>query len=939
VEKIFSRCVQQYPEVKMALTTSVLDYTARDWSRWDTFDFRRYTYVTRLNHGLQDTPLTAQAATASLPATYFHMFRQEFMTTSYAYGKQMYLWTPPASVTLNNYINQLRTTGALSPLDIVKYCSYALQQEYDNYRKSETARLRYALKLRLNPLPPNANLLLDDQARDAFDQLAPNFRQLANFQPLITDLSKLLNNHLDNQCLDPNVTVAHSNPNDWRGPTWRTYGAWFNPITKTYEEDAKWTAADYAFLYARYLHLFDDTLIRRIRESARASAASLWRLLQLNGDGTNSALESQWILVVSAWVSYAYVLQRSEDELRARGVWGQVPADLVYEDSSDVAVATRAKNRDIGQWSQQELTDQAKALVEVLYKRYQTTGASEYLGSYTNFQLNYISIILVHCPKSQAIYDMLSTIWRRMQWDLIVNYHPSTASFPGPAMRSYDLATGTHSYHDRLDLSLYYKHVFAGAAKTGVLLRVLTSGEKVIANLKIAGPGYYQNPTYGEAVVSPHRIAYTAAQLAGEGYLPYQELWDLVVSAPVRLNEQRFSLVAGQERYNFITPGYTLGHGGENTYLTANSNSLVARIGGLKPPRAGVPLMTAYDGPTQTSAYIRLCCDTAGAPLLRPGGITDKYGAPGAETLRRVRSVTTQYQGFLLTTRMFAPTRDTPVEEITTAPWYSHLILPLSIDKLTVGVGSGAVDLPITEGTKLKISSQPLIFTAWHGNSAVVVRLVSYDRTSPEDITWQVDAPGISASAGRISVQHRAANTTDPVHPFKSTWLMGCGTVTSAADVSNLQQLLLEAPVTQNLVVTAGVWDESNQPARDYPVGSSAAPIGEVGARRWTTTANIGNLQLVVDRTDVYQPWGNAPAYAQPAKGPLYTPPYYSKDVHRTVNGREILTWQVGEDPYRTTKILESNIFAPHRTNGNAQVGWLTSNPSGQEEFEGRNFH
>ena len=895
-----------------------LDYTARDWSRWDTFDLRRYSLVERKSHGLQTTPLTTTAATANYPATYFHMLRQEYLANFYGHERQAFLWLQKEPGSVDDYLFQLRKNGDFPVQAIVNKASYTLNQEYTAYRKSKIADIRHALKSKLAPpLPSDVTVSLDDQAIAAFDQLDFDFKNWPTLQPLIGWLTEILNTHLDGQVMDPLFTVNRANANDYRGPTWRPYGTWQNKLKGTYDQDGFWwQAAEISYLYGHYLHLLGTDLIRRIRNSARAALGALWQIYQNESKAQGDAnpanyqfLESQWMLRLGGWVGFTYVLNRSESELRLRGQWGAALSDLIYEDSSPTAIASRTENRAYGQWSQSEAVAQAEVFVSQLHSRFSTSGQNEFLSSYTLYHLDHLAAWLVHCPASQVIYQMVQNIWKRIQWDLIANWHPSSGSFPGPSGRSYDQFAGGHNYHDRFDQYLYYKHVFSQGAKPNSLLRILTSKEEVRANLRITKTNnFLLHPQYREIARSYTRNMYTAAQLSGEGELPDQLLNDLVLNAPIHVNEQRFSVVPGQERYNFITPHYTMGHSGEGYYSLPTSTFMAARISANKAPVVTGPFSQTNNGPINFASYVRLMGETNDTPYARNGSALAPAGDGQARLMRQIVS---QYQGFMLVTHLFAPTSNTTTEELNIKPWNSNLMLPLAVDSLTLNNGTV---LSKVAGTKLSIPLDQATVTVRHGSTAIVVRLVSADSSDPLNITWQVDPASISTGTGRIVVNHRSTGSGTAVRPYKVVWLFGSGTYSVDTELYALQRLIQNAPVQQDVTITDGVWNENNQPPRNYPANSPAAPINEVGSRRWTVTATIGNLKLGVNRTDVYLPWNNSPVYAQPRSNPLHKGPYYSKNVDRLVNDRAMFDWSAAEDPYRMAPLKENEVFAPHRT-------------------------
>jgi hypothetical protein len=911
-----------------SLIAPVLDYTARDWSRWDTFDLSRYSYVNRQSHGLQKTPLEPPT---TYDQTYFLMFRQEYLTNFYGLERQYYLWLQKTPGSVDDYVYNLRKSGDFPIGQIANKVSQELNEHYNTYRIARMKQLRYDAKLKLvsvGPLPTNATVLLDNQAAAAFDKEEIDFRKLPAKAPTIAFLTELLNLHLDKQCMNPDLVVTQGGK-DGNGKPWKPYGTW-QEKSGVYDQNLHWwIVRDISYLYGHYLHLLDDALIRRIRDSARAALSALWAFQQYTDGYTVELmaeyqnLESQWSLRISGWVGYAYVMKQSEEELRRRGVWGQVVSDKLYEDTTPEAISARAANRAVGQWSLGEITAEAERHVLLFTKRIAKMGLTEFISAYTLYHFDSLAGWLLHAP-SQVIYNESLSTWLRLQGDLAANYHAGSASFPSPSLRSYELFSGLDNVHDRYDQYLYLKHVYPQARKPGTVLRVLTSEEKVVANLEINRTSVVLlPPNYRERARSFARNFYAAAQLSGEGILPHKMYESIILSAPSHVVEARFSLVSGQERYNFITPNYTMGHSGESLWNQATTNSLVARISGGRTP---IPLpgyvVRGMEGNVSATSYIRLMGETNGTPFARPNG-----SPAGNNLAHNMRPVVTQYQGFLLATHLFAPTREDSQEVLQSAPWNSNLVLPLGVEMLT----AGSTVLPMTVGSRVELAANQLLFTVRHGNSVIVIRLVSADRTASSAVFWQVTPESLACGCGHVVIQHRARNAGNALKSFKVVWLMGSGTFSSHVELETLKQLIQDAPVQQT-IDTTGVWDESNQPANDYPVGSTAAPINEVGARRWTVNASIGALNLGVERTDVYLPWNNSPMYSLPYKGPLHAQPYFTRNVARTVQNREILQWQNGEDPYRFLPVQDDKIFAPHRIDGAKTVdfgtAWQTFSPA-----------
>ncbi|MFA6972853.1 MAG: hypothetical protein WC208_15835 [Gallionella sp.] len=905
------------------MISSTLDYTPTDWSRWDSFDLNQYSYIKRQTHGLQSTPLTATGATSNPQVIYFSMFKNEAITSFYETGLLAFKYLQTAPGSFDDYPYQYQKTGNFPVQSIVNKMNYTLSQAYNTYRTTRKAPIRYVAKNTLaskGAFPTNVSVMLDDQTATQFDTVAVDFRAMDSTQPIIVWLSDFLTQHLADQCIDPNLVVNRANPNDWRGATWNPYGVWKNHVTGLYDQDGHWwQAGDIGYLYGHYLHLLSTPLIRQIRVSALASIGALWTIYQNDSRGSNdtnmanySLLESQWMLRLDGWVMNNYILQRSQDELTKRGVWGHVSEDLMYECTSATEVASRLANHGFGHWSLSEVNAQVATFVSQLYTRMTTQGLTEFLSVYSLYHQNTLSAWLLHCPATQAVYDQCSAMWKLIQRQMVVNFHPASGSFPGASGRSHDLFSGFHNSHDTIDQPLYLAHVLKARAKPATTLRVVTGNTPIIANLALPGTSYYFDPKYPELTQTYRRNAYTYSQLAGEGVLPFQWATEFVANATTHINEDRFSLVSGQERYNFLSPQLAMGHSGENSYMLGGGIFLACRISGEKAPPVAGPFSQTTGLQSPASSYIRLMTETIGNPFLRPSAL----GMAGNDVQRLARSVVTQYQGFMLVTHMFAPTGSTTVAEMTSAPWNSNLILPLAVDSLTMVNG---VTLSTKIGTDIVLPLTEMCFSIRHGNAVIVVRLVSADYLDTPVARWQVTADSYSSGCGTVVLQHRQKNSSTVIKPVKVVWLFGGGKFTSQTELMSLQQLIYSASVKQEYGVPSGIWDETNQPHLNYPDGSKDAPIGEVGARRWITTAQIGNLKLGVDRVDAYLPWGNSPVYGMPRKGPINVAPYYLKSSVRTVNGVEVLKW--GESASRSLALETGELFEPHRGQGNVVVG------------------
>jgi hypothetical protein len=152
-------------------------------------------------------------------------------------------------------------------------------------------------------------------------------------------------------------------------------------------------------------------------------------------------------------------------------------------------------------------------------------------------------------------------------------------------------------------------------------------------------------------------------------------------------------------------------------------------------------------------------------------------------------------------------------------------------------------------------------------------------------------------------------------------WLWGSGVAANENETRALQAVLRSAHISERVEASAD-WSERSQPRDSYPAPWPAHSTAPVGEQRWVAEAHLasGALKLSVSRTDVYCPWSHAPQYREPDSGPLHSKPYYSRDVHRTVNDQPILVWSEGEDAYRVHGLQPAQIFEPHRPGGCTRV-------------------
>lgn len=923
-----------------------LDYTARDWSRWDSFDLERFTLagIKRPQHGLgggaTDQLVCPQSACPDghcltphdAAHCYFHLFRQSLIRSFYAEAHQRFRHLQTGVGGVDDQLNNLRKTKLLPVQEISNQLSYGLNQEYNSWRRNTKDRMRNEIR------SAHAGAALDVTALDAqvdllFDSTPFDPRSFVECSALCDWLSEIVRTHLSFQCLDRSIVLPRytGSPHS----DWRPFGVWPNTDGSLDAGQIMWRCPTVGFFYGHYLHLIkDDTLLRALRRAMYASLAAQWYWHTVSSQGLHHHLESQWLLRITAFLSHAFVLFRSEEELKLRGSW--LAADAVT-----------STDRESGQWTNADLTAWCEELLGEVDTRMRVGGQTEFLASYYFYVLDLLSQLVLH-PVSQKCLDMAQRIIDRVQWDMAAHLHPSSGTFAGPTARSYDLFAGCHNVQDRVDMHLYFKIVCEphASAFKDVTIKTRSDGREIKANLMLRP--FVQSVCKGQEslpVILPpsgnidpdyHRIWLAKSQLAGFGRLPVGPLTRITLGMPYRVMEQRFSTVVGQERMNFITPLYQIGHAGEDTVSLPTAVFACARFGGAPVPNT--PLAMVNHGQTNCTSFVRL--------FSRIGVDSDPFhrdsplGVAGDAKQALSRQITTQYQGWMLVTSMLAGSACMPESELK-GSWQSNLVLPLNCE----GIFADDFALPRAVGTRVRLPPTA-IFTVRHVGACIGVRLGPFtcddhiphsDKIEPISeveagievgrnawsVTWVVDASSVLTGCGRVVVHHRHKNEAAPVppKPFRCSWLWGSGHTATDAEHRSLASLLRQSQLDESFTATPD-WSPDNQPLKTYPAPHPACSSHEMGSQTWSIDAYLpsGKLKLSVRRKDVYQPHGHAPAYKLPPQGPMHASPYYIKDIQRRVNDDPILDWSEGEDSYRVRSYAAEQLFEPHRSGACNQV-------------------
>lgn len=303
-------------------------------------------------------------------------------------------------------------------------------------------------------------------------------------------------------------------------------------------------------------------------------------------------------------------------------------------------------------------------------------------------------------------------------------------------------------------------------------------------------------------------------------------------------------------------------------------------------------------------------------------------------------------------------------DEVMRGSWSTCMALPLGAMELW----ADDVRLPTSVGSMLRLPPGT-VFTVRHHAASIVLRLVSSTSDEhipqapciapitdpaerkavelgrhPYTLVWQVDEDSTRAACGRITLIHKhhqdpppsSAGSSQPVHPgivkpYRAAWLWCCGETRTDSEVRSLVSLVQCADVTEQC--QCHQWNERMQPRRSQPPPFHPGSHEEVGWKRWTISVHIGHvshtgqavhdestLTLTVDRTDVYQPWTHDPIFKQPHNGPMFKAPYYTRHIHRLINGQPAVTWKPNEDAYRIVRVRPHEVYEPHRVGKNHRV-------------------
>jgi hypothetical protein len=614
-----------------------------------------------------------------------------------------------------------------------------------------------------------------------------------------------------------------------------------------------WFAHSYLTVLTHYTHLFSTPFLISARKNVMASLTAQVTAMTNSNGWVVTLLNSQWSQNVAGLALHCSFLLQSEKILRLRGFWH------VYD---NITVSDRQN----GMWSNADMlavTNTSADLMNTWIRKY---GLREFLGSYPGFALNMILKVLLHAPNWE-IYYKFEEVWKQYWWDFSANFLIKSNCTSGPMARSYRPLSNVPEIFDHL-----YIEPFISPFLTAYQLQTIPINSQTEPNFMV--------------------FAYCMRVAGGACYNPCDRLQVLTLNQPLRVVEQRFNNIPGQERYNFISPNFSIGHAGEDNYLTGLNCPVAIRL-------AGKQTQTLPKSPSVSAvSYIRFMVENSDQPF--------SGWAVGNNNNLTGRLLISQYQNYMLTTALVAPSSNASDNAVSSFPYSlnTNLFLPLFVDGLYV---NNRIKLPTIVGTLMALPPNP-IFTIRHQGATVVCRLIASSNSpasniaesstiqnvlnyqlghQPFSIMWQVDSDGFDGGCGRIVLHHK--HPEDPsMAPYFVSWLIGAMDTPTDTDQDQFTNYIKGVPVTQTLTTNHDGVTVDRQ-------------------SDWSVTAQIGTYKLNVTRQDIFKPNNG---YPWPIKGYNIPPYQLMPTCSRTVNGIPMLKFVDGENPFKSTKVAK--LYKPY---------------------------
>jgi hypothetical protein len=670
--------------------------------------------------------------------------------------------------------------------------------------------------------------------------------------------------------------------------------------------DMYFFAGRYTLLIAHYFPLLSDAGLIAGRKYAMALFTAFYNTFAIYG-WTNFAPTNQWLLRIDGCNLGYYAALQSEKEMRRRGIWS----------SSDQVAKTDTVN---GVWMNADMQAALYKVVDGYMQYHNNYGMREHNSCYYGYALDIMSWSLSH-PADDYIYSKYEIIYSTYWLDIAMNFHPGTGTMTGARGRDYDLFTGSHMTFDQYEVQstiIPYELALASSAEFGPALPWTIQTQTVPMSFQV------------------HKWNFAQQTIADLHYKPLDVLSSIMIGNPYRVVEGRFAPDRGQDRMNFISPRYSVGHAGTDKLFFILSANAVVRLSGVA--AAGWPRYF----PSNSAAALQMIrlfptyTDNPGIDA-KTGSTSTSCCYAGADQQLPPRQVVAQYQSFMLVTQLVSPGIDWYLlpqtgDSTKYLPVSSNLIVPLAVDGNLYADG---VILPRKVGTKMSIDPKAII-TIRHGRASSVVRLAyyEYDKTQlqastgtfnytgavgggvyPYTVMWVVDDISSYLGFGRLIVQHQnrrtpptgvSSNKMIAPPSYHISWIIGAGDTDTDAEMTALQQVLRNAQYSQTL---------QTDPSFNYTANPSASSNQALGKSVWAAQIIIGQNTLRVERTDSF--WPNGAPYANDWTNTFNVPPFYTDPgFNRMVNGVNILQWGSGEFPFRGRGInpkVAGAFWQPHK--------------------------
>jgi hypothetical protein len=360
--------------------------------------------------------------------------------------------------------------------------------------------------------------------------------------------------------------------------------------------------------------------------------------------------------------------------------------------------------------------------------------------------------------KDPAIKAKFKTIIEYYWEDIMANYWKGNKSFTGPNSRSYAWDYNVTG----MDYYLF-----------GENLGRLDSSSNL-------------------GKIHPFIGAYQTINTEERGYHPNGQIVNLG-SIATRVVKSKWDTLPGGDRYNFITPDFTLGASSHDYSDKKQDRSFSAELANVNLLR----MSTVTDG--KNRGYGKINHSSA-------------IGQSGTRDFYLDHPVGVQEQGNLLYLTNVQPKSRTGVNSL-----YTNWYLPSGANSIYVN----GQKVSITNGTSVNVGINGTVGVRY-GNGAIVFRTAYAEACEGRSatVTYKAETEGLNIGAVRFIVDHKCANDTEAANNanIKSAMIIKGATVTSDAEYTALENAVRNASVQTSTsgnfyvkTTVSGVTLEANQ--------------------------------------------------------------------------------------------------------------------------------